>query len=274
MPLPRSFLLALALTAFAAWPAVAQAHYHPGDDSPYVDPAGSDDSSVSDDGSGYDDGSSYDDGSGYDDGSDSGCDSEDVACLDDTTCNPSDDSCDSYDCNVTEDDSCDDSAPTDALPTPAAPAGEGAQSPFVPIPSPALPTLLHLHSDGKVWASPKLPHVVREVVAAANRIAKKPYRYGGGHGTFSDTAYDCSGSVSYALHGGGLLNATLTSGMLERWGRKGKGRWITVYANAGHTFMVVAGMRYDTGARPGSGTRWNPWQRPARGFVVRHPAGL
>jgi cell wall-associated NlpC family hydrolase len=265
MPLPRSFALALALMTLAACPAAAQAHYHPGDDSQYVD-----------DGSGYDDGSGTDDGSGYDDGSgtdDTGCDSEDVACLDDTSCDPGDDSCVSYDCDVTEDDSCDDSAPTDAVPSPAAPA-QSATNPFVPIPAPTLPTLLHLHPSGKVWASPKLPRVVRKVVAAANRIAKKPYRYGGGHGTFFDTAYDCSGSVSYALHGGGLLNATLTSGMLEHWGRKGKGKWITVYANAGHTFMVVAGMRYDTGARPGSGTRWNPWQRPARGFVVRHPAGL
>ena len=254
MPLPRSFPLALALLTFAVAPAVAQAQYDPGD-------GGSDQY-----GSGYDDGSSYDDSAT--------CDAEDVACLDDTTCDPQDDSCVDYGdgCDAS-DDSCDDTGDTTTDDPQAAPATV-APAPFVPIPAPVGPTLIHLHPDGKVWASPKLPRVVRRVVAAANRIAKKPYRYGGGHGSFYDKAYDCSGSVSYALHGGGLLNATLTSGMLEHWGVHGRGKYITVYANAGHTFMVVAGMRFDTGSRPRGGTRWDPWLRPARGFVVRHPAGL
>ena len=134
--------------------------------------------------------------------------------------------------------------------------------------------MVHLHANGKVWVSPKVPRVVRRVIAAANRIAKRPYRYGGGHGSFFDRAYDCSGSVSYALHGAGLLDSTLVSGSLARWGAKGKGKWITIYANNGHVYMVIAGMRFDTSARARTGTRWDPWMRPARGFAVRHPPGL
>jgi len=132
---------------------------------------------------------------------------------------------------------------------------------------------LRLGIHGRVHASASVPLTVRRVIAAANRIARTPYRYGGGHGAFSDTAYDCSGSVSYALHGGNLLNTTLTSGQLESYGRHGKGRWITIYANAGHTFMVIAGLRYDTVGQNRTGSRWQPMDRSTRGFVVRHPTG-
>ena len=135
---------------------------------------------------------------------------------------------------------------------------------------------LTLRPNGRVKATRAVPRAVRKVIAAANRIARTPYRYGGGHGTFSDTAYDCSGSVSYALHGAGLLNTTLNSTGFMSWGRKGKGRWITIYTNHGHAFMVVGGLRYDTSARSNArgGSRWAPMDRSTRGFVVRHPPGL
>jgi hypothetical protein len=156
---------------------------------------------------------------------------------------------------------------------PGAPGLPPVVSPPTPVPPPT-PGLVHLRSDGTVWASPKVPRVVRQVIAAANRIAKLPYRYGGGHGSFVDKAYDCSGSVSYALHGGGLLAYTMDSTALEHWGAKGPGRWITVYANKGHAWMTVAGMRFDTGGQDATGSRWQAWPRGGRGFVVRHPAGL
>jgi P pilus assembly chaperone PapD len=101
-----------------------------------------------------------------------------------------------------------------------------------------------------------------------------PYRYGGGHGSFEDTAYDCSGSVSFALHGAQLLDATLDSTGLTRWGRSGAGRWISVYANKTHTYMIVAGLRFDTSGQKAAGTRWQAAPRSSRGFKVRHPAGL
>ena len=111
------------------------------------------------------------------------------------------------------------------------------------------------------------------MTAAANRIATKPYKYGGGHGSFTDTGYDCSGSVSYALHGGGLLSAPLTSGGFMSWGAAGPGKHITIYANNGHVFMTINGRRFDTSARSDSGSRWGG-PRSGGGYVVRHPPGL
>jgi cell wall-associated NlpC family hydrolase len=132
-----------------------------------------------------------------------------------------------------------------------------------------------LESDGTATPAPGVPAVVAQVIAGANAIAKFPYVYGGGHGSFVDTAYDCSGSLSYALAAGGLLDRTMTSGDLARTGAPGPGKWITIYANAGHTFMVVDGLRYDTSGRGGPlGTRWNAAPRSTRGFTVRHPPGL
>jgi hypothetical protein len=112
------------------------------------------------------------------------------------------------------------------------------------------------------------------VIAAGNRIATKPYRYGGGHGRWRDRGYDCSGSVSYALHGGGLLDSPLDSTGLMRWGERGRGEWITSYANRAHAYMVVAGRRFDTSARRLTGSRWSDVMRSPRGYRKRHPPGL
>jgi Putative peptidoglycan binding domain len=116
---------------------------------------------------------------------------------------------------------------------------------------------------------------VDAVIRAANRIASYPYKYGGGHGSFRDSGYDCSGSVSYALHGGGLLRRPLDSGAFMRYGAPGRGRYITIYANPGHVYMVVNGRRYDTSARfETGGSRWTNTMRSSDGYVARHPPGL
>jgi peptidoglycan hydrolase-like protein with peptidoglycan-binding domain len=115
---------------------------------------------------------------------------------------------------------------------------------------------------------------VRRIIRAANRIAHKPYKYGGGHGRWNDTGYDCSGSVSYALHGAGLLSSALTSSGFMRWGAPGRGRHVTIYASPGHVYMVVNGRRFDTTGRDETGSRWQSKQRSSAGYVVRHPPGL
>jgi cell wall-associated NlpC family hydrolase len=120
------------------------------------------------------------------------------------------------------------------------------------------------------------PPVVKKVIAAANRIRTLPYIWGGGHGRWQDSGYDCSGAVSYALHGGKLLTTPLTSGSFEAFGEAGPGRWITIYANASHAYMVVAGLRFDTaGDSSGTGPRWHPTTTAAAGgtYVARHPVG-
>ena len=131
-----------------------------------------------------------------------------------------------------------------------------------------------LKRGGSRRSSGGLPWRVRAIVAAADRIAAKPYKYGGGHGRWNDTGYDCSGSVSYALHGAGLLSSALTSGGFMSWGAPGKGRWVTIYANEGHVYMVVNGRRFDTTGRDESGSRWQARSRSAAGYTVRHPPGL
>jgi Putative peptidoglycan binding domain len=118
------------------------------------------------------------------------------------------------------------------------------------------------------------PSVVRRVIAAGNRIAGKPYKYGGGHARWNDSGYDCSGSVSYALHGGGLLSSPLTSGGFMRYGAPGRGRHITIYASPSHVYMVVNGRRFDTTGRSETGSRWQAEDRSSAGYVVRHPPGL
>jgi putative peptidoglycan binding protein len=115
--------------------------------------------------------------------------------------------------------------------------------------------------------------VIARVVAAANRIATKPYKYGGGHGRWNDSGYDCSGSVSYALHGGGLLSSALDSSGFMGWGARGRGRHITIYASPSHVYMVINGRRYDTTGRSETGSRWQPDMRSSAGYVVRHPPG-
>jgi peptidoglycan hydrolase-like protein with peptidoglycan-binding domain len=116
--------------------------------------------------------------------------------------------------------------------------------------------------------------VVERVVAAADEIATRPYVYGGGHGSFESTGYDCSGSVSYALHGGGLLGSPEDSGALESYGDPGPGKYITIYANAEHAWMVIDGRRFDTVAQQETGTRWSDSMTSTAGYVVRHPPGL
>jgi peptidoglycan hydrolase-like protein with peptidoglycan-binding domain len=116
--------------------------------------------------------------------------------------------------------------------------------------------------------------VVARVIAAANEIATRPYVFGGGHGSFQSTGYDCSGSVSYALHGGGLLSSPEDSSALESYGEPGPGRYITIYADAEHAWMTIDGRRFDTVAQAETGTRWSDSMTSTAGFVVRHPAGL
>lgn len=112
------------------------------------------------------------------------------------------------------------------------------------------------------------------MIAAANRIRNKPYRYGGGHGSFEDTGYDCSGSVSYALRGGRFLSSPMPSSGFFNWGKSGPGKWITIYTNAGHMYMVVAGLRFDTSMTPGDGPGWSTSMRSTSGtFQARSPVG-
>ena len=129
-------------------------------------------------------------------------------------------------------------------------------------------------ADGTAVAPKDAPQIVRDVINAGNVIAKTPYLWGGGHGSWAASGYDCSGSVSFALAGAGLLDSPLTSGLLAQWGAAGPGRWITIYANGGHVFMEVAGLRFDTGGIRGSGTRWQSTGRSTAGFAARHPEGL
>jgi cell wall-associated NlpC family hydrolase len=129
--------------------------------------------------------------------------------------------------------------------------------------------------SGIALAPPDAPEAVQKVINNANMIVGRPYVWGGGHASFYSYGYDCSGSVSYALFGGGLIPEPLTSGALEGWGEAGPGKWITVYANAGHTFMEIAGLRWDTvGDARGTGPRWHLMPTDTSGFVARHPPGL
>jgi hypothetical protein len=118
------------------------------------------------------------------------------------------------------------------------------------------------------------PAEVVAAVAAANQITTKPYRWGGGHGRWRDMGYDCSGSVSYVLHAAGLLDAARDSTGLMRYGSRGKGRWITIFANGGHAYMIIAGLRFDTSGRGEDGPRWRPEPHSGGGYVKRHVVGL
>jgi peptidoglycan hydrolase CwlO-like protein len=127
-------------------------------------------------------------------------------------------------------------------------------------------------SESEASAPANAPEAVKAAIAAANAIASTPYVWGGGHGSFESSGYDCSGAVSYALHGGGFLESPLDSTGLESWGEPGAGKWITVYANAGHTWMIIAGLAFDTVGGPGP--RWHSAPTSStEGFVVRHPTG-
>lgn len=131
--------------------------------------------------------------------------------------------------------------------------------------------------NGIAYAPSRAPENVKNAIWAANTLRRKPYVWGGGHGSFRDYGYDCSGSVSYALHGAGVLAAPLPSSDLMRYGERGRGRWITIYARPGHTFAVIAGLRFDTtdlGRGGDVGPRWYVEGRDTRGYVARHPAGF
>ncbi|HEU4979009.1 MAG TPA: peptidoglycan-binding protein [Solirubrobacteraceae bacterium] len=153
----------------------------------------------------------------------------------------------------------------------AAPAGD----PQAAAPAPLAPgDRAQLGPDGLAIAPASAPDAVKQIIAAGNAIAHKPYRYGGGHGSWTDSGYDCSGSVSYALHGAGLLSRPLASYDYYGWGQAGPGQWVTLYTNDGHIYMIVAGLRFDTSGLSADGTRWHTSSRPTSGYVVRHPPGL
>jgi hypothetical protein len=131
-----------------------------------------------------------------------------------------------------------------------------------------------LLETGELIPPKSAPPKVVAVIEAANTIRTKPYIFGGGHARWYDRGYDCSGAVSFALHGGEFLESPLPSGPMEKWGLPGKGRWITVYANAGHAYAEIAGVRWDTsGDASGTGPRWHTELLTNLGFVARHPAG-
>lgn len=152
--------------------------------------------------------------------------------------------------------------------------------PEIPVPTTKTVAgrVAYLRADGKAAIPRGAPRRVRQLLAAANQIVGKPYKWGGGHAKLVDRGYDCSGAVSYALIRTGLLRAPRTSGGLTRWGLRGAGRWVSVYANKGHVYLEVAGLRLDTSAvgdRGGrKGVRWRPVIGRRQGFQARHPAGL
>jgi hypothetical protein len=158
---------------------------------------------------------------------------------------------------------------------------DGAASPSDPRYRPAKKAKI---VGGYAIAPKSAPRRVKRAIEAANEIVAKPYKYGGGHASVKDRGYDCSGTVSYALIGAGLLKRPRDSTGFMRWASKGEGKWISVYAHGGHAFAVIAGLRLDTGARdpkgrrygqaPGTGPRWNKTMRDASGYRVRHPAGF
>jgi peptidoglycan hydrolase CwlO-like protein len=147
--------------------------------------------------------------------------------------------------------------------------------PAVAAPAPSAPSggTATINSDGSATPPADAHPAVVSVNEAANQIKDAPYVWGGGHGSFESSGYDCSGAVSYALHGGGLLDSPLDSTGLETWGEAGPGRWITVYANAEHAWMIIAGLAFDTVGGPGPRWHSSPVDSP-EGFIARHPPGL
>lgn len=160
-------------------------------------------------------------------------------------------------------------------------AGVGAPSEAPSTPAhPTVPGDVAKVINGVAYAPSYAPLVVKQAIWAGNEIRTRPYIYGGGHGTWNDAGYDCSGSVSYVLHAAGLLKTSMDSSEFESWGQKGLGQWITVYTNPAHAFVEIAGIRFDTSAEddpnppPGTGPRWRPLMDGAAGFQARHPVDL
>jgi cell wall-associated NlpC family hydrolase len=169
--------------------------------------------------------------------------------------------------------------PAAPAPTPAVPAPSTGGAAYGVVFQPVVPGVVAQLVNGVAYAPDQAPDQVKQAIWAANQIVGMPYRLGGGHKLgFNDKAYDCSGTVSFALHGGNLLAAPRDSSSFLRYGARGKGQWITVYTNPGHAFAVIAGLRLDTSAAGdptgGSGPRWRPNLRSTRGYRARHPVGL
>jgi hypothetical protein len=178
------------------------------------------------------------------------------------------------------------SAPPDSSGSqPAGPASGGAgvapgpQAPSTPL-HPVVQGWTARIIHGVAYAPSYAPSAVKRAIWAGDRIRHKPYVYGGGHGAWISSGYDCSGSVSYVLHAAGLLRTSMDSSEFESWGQNGIGQWITVYTNPAHAFVEIAGIRFDTSAEddphpaPGSGPRWRPVMHGTSGYLSRHPAGL
>ena len=132
----------------------------------------------------------------------------------------------------------------------------------------------YIDSNGMAVAPSSAPDEVKAIIDAGNRIATKPYKYGGGHARWNDTGYDCSGSVSYVLHAAGLLGRARDSTGFMTYGEAGRGTWITIRTNPSHAYMIVAGLRFDTSARARTGSRWSEQMRSASGYRGRHPEGF
>jgi cell wall-associated NlpC family hydrolase len=172
------------------------------------------------------------------------------------------------------------STATAATATPVTSEGvtEVTETAATPQPDLLVPGSLARYVNGYAAAPMNAPASVQQVIWEANEIIGLPYIYGGGHASFISPGYDCSGTVSYALHGGALLSSPMDSSELEAWGSHGAGRWIAVFGNAGHAYMDVAGLRLDTSAADDpsdqQGPRWRPLRPENAGYVVRHPLGL
>lgn len=153
-------------------------------------------------------------------------------------------------------------------------AGSGAAT-FAPTPATHPGLRAAISADGRTAVAPVgAPLQVQKAIWAANEINRKPYIYGGGHRRWRDRGYDCSSTVSYALHGGGLLDSPLDSSSFMKWGESGPGAWITVYTNPGHAYAVIAGLRLDTSGSGERGPRWRAEERSPMGYRVRHPLGF
>jgi cell wall-associated NlpC family hydrolase len=162
----------------------------------------------------------------------------------------------------------------DAAPAPQDQAGGAAFGAIPKLLRPTVPGDLGAIRDGIAYAPENAPLAVQQAIWAANKLRNKPYVYGGGHRSFRSRGYDCSGTVSFALHGGGLLESPLDSGSFMKWGERGRGQWITVYTNPGHAFVVIAGIRLDTSGAGESGPRWRIEARSTSGYRARHPEGF
>jgi len=165
----------------------------------------------------------------------------------------------------------------DVDPAPSAPQDQAGGAAYGSIPAmlrPTVPGDVGVIRDGIAYAPANAPLAVQQAIWAANTLRHKPYIYGGGHRSFRSRGYDCSGTVSYALHAAGLLDSPLDSSSFMKWGERGRGQWITVYTNPGHAWAIIAGLRLDTSGPGESGPRWRTEARSARGFRVRHPEGF